>query len=51
MSSGYHSHLVRQSLLSSLEIINAESIGVLERWSGFLGQETGFYKWEIALGS
>jgi hypothetical protein len=23
----------------------------LQRWSGFLGQETGFYKWEFALGS
>jgi hypothetical protein len=22
-----------------------------ERWSGFLGQETGIYKWEAALGS
>jgi hypothetical protein len=24
---------------------------LFQRWSGFLGQETGFYKWEIALGS
>jgi hypothetical protein len=24
---------------------------LFERWSGSLGQETGLYKWEIALGS
>jgi transposase len=29
----------------------AFSEAIDERWSGFLGQETGFYKWEIALGS
>ena len=29
------------------DVLNALS----ERWSGLFGQETGFYKWEIALGS
>jgi uncharacterized GH25 family protein len=31
------------------QISGGDKVG-FERWSGFLGQGTGLYKWEIALG-